>query len=167
MFANDGFKIRGWDETGLQEVSELTGLSHCESVTASRASLAEAGFTTDRYNKDSSVNNNGKQLIVLCQALDLKIVNGRFGSDRGVGDFTCYNSKVGCSVMLGLHYVPGGHGNHVSGHRGQNGMDMRQRGGTEWANVTGRDCRECRARFLNCQQICHGSHGADEKPSRL
>ena len=45
--------------------------------------------------------------------------------------------------MLGLHYVPGGHGNHVSGHRGQNGMDVRQRGGTEWANVTGRDCRGC------------------------
>ena len=36
-------------------------------------------------------------------------------------------------VMLGLHYVPGGHGNHVSGHRGQNGMDVRQRGGTGWA----------------------------------
>ena len=35
--------------------------------------------------------------------------------------------------MLGLHYVPGGHGNHVSGHRGQNGMDVRQRGGTGWA----------------------------------
>ena len=82
-----------------KEVSELTGLSHCDSVTASRASLAEAGFTTDRYNKDSSVNNNGKQLIVLCQALDLKIVNGRFGSDRGVGDFTCYNNKGGCSVI--------------------------------------------------------------------
>ena len=36
-------------------------------------------------------------------------------------------------LMLGLHYVPGGHGNHVSGHRGQNGMDVRQRGGTGWA----------------------------------
>ena len=35
--------------------------------------------------------------------------------------------------MLGIHYVPGGHGNHVSGHRGQNGMDVRQRGGTGWA----------------------------------
>ena len=44
-------------------------------------------------------------------------------------------------VILGLHYVPGGHGNHVSGHRGQNGMDVRQRGETEWANVTDRDFR--------------------------
>ena len=29
--------------------------------------------------------------------------------------------------MLRLHYVPGGHGSHVSGHRGQNGMDVRGR----------------------------------------
>ena len=67
--------------------------------------------------------------------------------------------------MLRLHYVPGGHGNHVSGHRGQNGMDVRQRGGRNaWANVKGRDCRGCRVRFLNCQKICLGSHGADETP---
>ena len=70
-----------------------------------------------------------------------------------------------CYATITLNYVPGGHGNPVSGHRGQNGMDVRQRGGTEWANVTGRDCRGCRARFLNCQKICHGSHGADEKPT--
>ena len=31
--------------------------------------------------------------------------------------------------MLRLHYVPGGHGNHVSGHRGRNGVDVTQRGG--------------------------------------
>jgi len=68
--------------------------------------------------------------------------------------------------MLRLHYVPGGHGSHVSGHRWENVMDVRQRRGAGWANVRGRDCRGCRARFLNCQKICHGSHGADEKPSR-
>ncbi|KAH3789965.1 hypothetical protein DPMN_168157 [Dreissena polymorpha] len=28
--------------------------------------------------------------------------------------------------MLSLHYVPGDHGNHVSGHRGGNGMNARQ-----------------------------------------
>ena len=68
--------------------------------------------------------------------------------------------------MLRLHYVPGGHGNHVSGRRRQNGMNVGQRRGTGWANVTGRDCRGCRPRFLNCQKICHGSPGADEKPNR-
>ena len=29
------------------------------------------------------------------------------------------------TFMLRLHYVPGDHGNHVLGHRGQNGMDVR------------------------------------------
>ena len=65
--------------------------------------------------------------------------------------------------MLGLHCVPGGHGNHISDAGGQNGMDARQRKGTGRANVTDRDCRGCRAR--NCQRICYGSHGADKKPS--
>ena len=70
--------------------------------------------------------------------------------------------------MLRLHYVPGGHGHgsHVSGHRGQNGVDVRQRGGTGWSTVTGRGCRGCRARFFNSKKFCHGSHGADEKRSR-
>ena len=39
------------------------------------------------------------------------------------------------SVMLRLHYVPGGHGSHVSGHRGQNGMDVRGRDGEPWQAV--------------------------------
>ena len=45
----------------------------------------------------------------------------------------CSYAAIREKLMLGLHYVPGGHGNHVSGHRGQNGMDVRQRGGTGWA----------------------------------
>ena len=41
---------------------------------------------------------------------------------------------------------------------------VRQRGGTGWGNVTGLDCRGCRARFFGCQKFCHGSHGADKEP---
>jgi len=33
--------------------------------------------------------------------------------------------------MLRLHEDPGSHGNHVSDHRGQNGVDVRQRGGRD------------------------------------
>ena len=55
--------------------------------------------------------------------------------------------------MLGLHYVPSGHDNRVSGLGGQNEMDVRKRKGTEWANVTGRGCCECRARLLNWQKF--------------
>ena len=42
----------------------------------------------------------------------------------------CASLKIRHLVMLRLHYVPGGHGNHVSGHRGQNVMYARQRRGT-------------------------------------
>ena len=34
------------------------------------------------------------------------------------------------SVLLRLHYVPGGHGSHVSDNRDQNGINVRQRRGT-------------------------------------
>ena len=41
--------------------------------------------------------------------------------------------------MLRLHYVPGGHGSHVSGHRGQNGVDVRGREATWWNGMEHRD----------------------------
>ena len=48
--------------------------------------------------------------------------------------------------MLRLHYVPGGHGSHFSGHRGQNGTTVRQLEGTGTT-------RGHRDKFLNCQKI--------------
>ena len=58
-----------------------------------------------------------------------------------------------------LHYVPGG---HVSGHRGRNVVTVRQRRGTVSTNVSRRDCRGRRGKFLNSQKICYGNHGADD-----
>ena len=50
----------------------------------------------------------------------------RFDTRTGKQDIGKFTK---CHVMLRLHYVPGGHGNHVSGHRGRNGIDVTQRGG--------------------------------------
>ena len=61
--------------------------------------------------------------------------------------------------MLRLHYVPGGHGSHDFGHRGRNGVTVTQRRGAGSTNVARRGCHDRRARFLNSQKICHGSHG--------
>ena len=47
------------------------------------------------------------------------------------------------SSMLRLHIVLGGHGNPISGHRGQNGVTVAQRRGTAWTNVA---CHGCRGR---------------------
>ena len=38
------------------------------------------------------------KLIDLCQEFGLRIVNGRFGDDKHIGNFTCYNNS-GCSVV--------------------------------------------------------------------
>ena len=39
---------------------------------------------------DTCVNNNGKFLVETCKSFDLRIVNGRFGEDKGIGSFTCH-----------------------------------------------------------------------------
>ena len=44
------------------------------------------------------MNHNGEILIEMCQALNLKIVNGRFGTDKGVGKLT-FNSNQGNSTI--------------------------------------------------------------------
>ena len=44
---------------------------------------------------DHNVNTYGRRLLLLCKNLNLIIVNGRFGRDRGVGNLTCkYGSIV-------------------------------------------------------------------------
>ena len=50
---------------------------------------------SERTNKDSKVNTNGRALIDVCKTTDMMILNGRSGKDRGVGNFTCnnYNGK--------------------------------------------------------------------------
>ena len=66
-------------------------------------------------------------------------------------------------LILRLHYVPGGHGGHVSDNREQNGITVRERRGTGWANVARRDNRGHRDKFFDSLKICHGSHGGNEK----
>ena len=56
-------------------------------------SLETLGIHTSRVNSDNFVNNNGRKLVELCKGMDLKIVNGRFGSDTALGDFTCLKNK--------------------------------------------------------------------------
>ena len=52
----------------------------------------------DRVSQDQCVNKNGVCLIELCRHFDLKIINGRFGSDKGTGAFTCVTAN-GSSVV--------------------------------------------------------------------
>ena len=46
-----------------------------------------------RRNSDKKVDVYGRNLIKMCKDLDLRIVNGSFGSDSHVGNFTCHKPK--------------------------------------------------------------------------
>ena len=65
---------------------------------SSKFNLDSKGFETNRFSKDSIVSTNGQQLIEMCRATDIKIVNGRFGNDYKTGNFTCHKPN-GSSVI--------------------------------------------------------------------
>ena len=49
------------------------------------------GIDLTRYSHDVVLNGNGNELLQCCKMADLKIINGRFGQDSGIGSFTCSN----------------------------------------------------------------------------
>ena len=59
--------------------------------------LNDAIYKT-RVNSDTTVNNYGKLLIDFCQATNMKIVNGRIGSDGDKGDLT-FDGPTGKSTI--------------------------------------------------------------------
>ena len=59
--------------------------------------LTETG-NLHRNSKDTQVNNYGTKLIDLCKSTGLVMINGRIGSDRGIGGFTRI-AETGCSVV--------------------------------------------------------------------
>lgn len=51
-----------------------------------------------RVSKDSVVNPYGRALLNFCKSTQFRIINGRFGADSTVGDYTCF-SNGGVSVV--------------------------------------------------------------------
>ena len=51
-----------------------------------------------RASQDKVINEYGNYLLNFCQASGLRIMNGRIGSDSGIGKFTCVTEN-GCSVV--------------------------------------------------------------------
>ena len=89
------------DLTGCEELGE-DSIKNCIRI--------NCGFTAHRYNQDiSDVNRNGKQLLAICQTMNLRILNGRFGSDKYFGGTTTNNHHssvidyvIVCEQMLSL-----------------------------------------------------------------
>ena len=67
-----------------KEITRATGYNDDNSNYIEQFNLLQ------RFNRDKVLNKNGKNLLTLCQTINLKILNSRFGSDKGVGDFTCH-----------------------------------------------------------------------------
>ena len=76
-------------------LSELCGIDLEENF---RDSFVNNNIPVDRYNQDSVINENGKKLIEACLVTDLKFLNGRFGEDSKIGQFTCHTG-MGSSVV--------------------------------------------------------------------
>ena len=83
-----------------QHMAELTGLNtDSEEFCDMKASLESKGICTERFNSDNVINSNGSNLIDCCRTYGIRIVNGRFGNDKNVGNYTCYNKNNGKSVV--------------------------------------------------------------------
>ena len=51
------------------------------------------GIDLNRHNQDKLLNSHGHELLKILKTTDMKIINGRFGDDAGIGSFTCSNAK--------------------------------------------------------------------------
>ena len=63
-----------------------------------KVNTSSLGIITDRFNCDKKVDTHGRKLIRMCRDFHLNIVNGRFGNDKKVGEFTCFK-PTGRSVV--------------------------------------------------------------------
>ena len=83
-----------------QHVADLAGIdTNSEDFCDMKSVLDSIGISTKRFNSDQISNNNGLKLIECCRTFGLRIVNGRFGDDKNIGKFTCYNKNGGKSVV--------------------------------------------------------------------
>ncbi|MES9902847.1 MAG: reverse transcriptase family protein [Sedimenticola sp.] len=56
--------------------------------------LENLGYPLLRHSKDKKTNPHGYFLIEICRNINLFILNGRVGSDKGIGEFTFRNKSV-------------------------------------------------------------------------
>lgn len=66
---------------------------HCDFSYYQKEDLEKWGFIVQVVN-----NSGGKKLVELCQMSNMKIINGRFGKDRGVGDITCQTARGSSAI---------------------------------------------------------------------
>ena len=78
-------------------IADLYGLTEIDTI-PDFVRILQSNESFQRRNKDKTVNYSGKNLIELCKVHDLCIVNGRLGSDKNNGDFTCYTHNGASTI---------------------------------------------------------------------
>ena len=63
-----------------------------------KENLENHGINIVRQNMDKKVDTYGRNLINLCFDSNIKIVNGRFGTDRTTGNLTCHKPRGNSTV---------------------------------------------------------------------
>ena len=76
-----------------EQICVQCGLESDNELFRTKSKLEDLGVCTTRFNMDAHTNNNGLNLIEFCRNTDLKLVNGRFGNDRGVGQLSCISGN--------------------------------------------------------------------------
>ena len=83
----------------LGDFNSRTGkLDDFLSQNKAKESLNNMGLETQRFNLDEKIDTHGRNLINLCNDFNLCILNGRFGNDKKVGQFTCIKT-IGQSLV--------------------------------------------------------------------
>jgi exonuclease III len=68
--------------------------------------LDEMGFQLNRVSQDVKSNNYGLRLLEMCKTLGICIMNGRVGSDNGIGQTTCDDTSVVDYIISTLKIFP-------------------------------------------------------------
>lgn len=88
---------------GLDDVLPGPHIDPTANVNESMIKMLHCKGKLTRYSRDTAdVNNYGKKLLELCKSSGLLIMNGRFGTDKGVGNFTRIETTGNSVVDYGI-----------------------------------------------------------------
>ena len=102
-----GYNSKFSDENDFDKISEdvlsfrekyncpfiLMGDFNARTANLTDAIENNLGQPYPRTSQDTKLDTYGRGLIKMCNLLDLKIINGTFGSDRDTGNFTCHKKN--------------------------------------------------------------------------
>ena len=91
---------------GLEDVLPDSSIDPITNINDSVVKVPNDSGKLSRYTKDmSAAINHGKKLLDLCKSSRLLIMNGRLGTDKGVGHFTRVDT-TGDSGRLWNYHAP-------------------------------------------------------------